>query len=82
MYLQAESFSQKINSMILIITALFTTVCRFNQAKCSATQVVNTDKFLMFCQIPSFHLLRFAKQWSNLKANPRLLLELYNQQQR
>ena len=53
MYLQAENFSQKINSMILIMTALFTTVCRFNQAKCSATQVVNTDKFLMFSVLPN-----------------------------
>ena len=53
MYLQAESFFQKINSMILIMTALFTTMCRFNQAKCSATQFVNTEKFLMFSVLPN-----------------------------
>ena len=41
----------------------------------------NVFSCFQFWQIPSFHLLRFAEQWKNLKANPRQLLELHNQQQ-
>ena len=45
------------NVKFLKITALFTTVCSFNQAKCSATYVVKTEKkfsvmantFILFC---------------------------------
>ena len=47
MYSQTN-FSQNIKPMVLDMTALFTTAFCFNQAKCSATYVADTEKILMF----------------------------------
>ena len=71
------------NIAFLSITALFTSVFLIKQ-NAVRHMLLKLRKFshFLFWQIPSFHLLIFAQQWRNVRANPRQLLELHGQQQR